>query len=146
MLFSPYSGTSPSNSSRPNFITFVMKLCTVQSPVTYSLLDPNIFLCNLFSSTINVYFSLNLRDEFSHSHTIEVIPSLYTPWRRVGRAELSLHSFLNSALDGSDGYFHNLGAGSQGKNPRYTLCRSMTCPSLGLGVLKKRVRMEHRIA
>ena len=92
-----------------------MKLCTVQSPVTSSLLGPNtsIFLCTLFSKIVKVYFSLNLRDEFSHPHKTEVMQ----------RAELSLSSFLNSALDGSDGYLHNLAAETRGKNPRYALCR-----------------------
>jgi hypothetical protein len=44
-------------------------LCSfLQSPVTSSLLDPNIFLSPLFSNTLSVCSSLNFRDQVSHPH------------------------------------------------------------------------------
>jgi len=41
------------------------------SPVYYQfLLDPNIFLCNLFLNTLNLFFALNVRDKF-YTHAKE---------------------------------------------------------------------------
>jgi len=41
----------------------------VHSPVTSSLLGPNILLNTLFSNTLSVDFSHNLNDQLSHSYT-----------------------------------------------------------------------------
>ena len=49
----------------------IMKLLIMQfSPVfvTSTLLDPNIFLSNLFSKSLSVYSSSNARDQVSHPH------------------------------------------------------------------------------
>jgi hypothetical protein len=38
------------------------------TPVTLSLLDPNIFLSTLSSDTLSICFSLNMRAQASHVH------------------------------------------------------------------------------
>jgi hypothetical protein len=44
-------------------------LCSfLQPPVTSSLLGPNIFLSTLFSNTLNLCSSLNMRDQISHAY------------------------------------------------------------------------------
>jgi hypothetical protein len=40
-----------------------------QSPVTLSLLGPNLFLSTLFSNSLSLCSSLNFGDQVSHSHT-----------------------------------------------------------------------------
>jgi hypothetical protein len=44
---------------------FILQL---EPPATSSLLGPNIFLSTLFSNTVNVNSSLNLRDQISHPY------------------------------------------------------------------------------
>jgi hypothetical protein len=44
-------------------------LCSsLHSPVTSSVLDPNILLITLFSNTLSLCSSLNVRDQVSHPH------------------------------------------------------------------------------
>jgi hypothetical protein len=44
-------------------------LCSfLQPPVISSLLDPNILLSTLFSNTLNLWSSLNVRDQVSHPY------------------------------------------------------------------------------
>jgi uncharacterized membrane protein len=54
-------------------------LCSfLQSPVTSSLLSPNIFFSILFSNTLNLCYSLVVRDQVSHPYkTIGNIIVLY---------------------------------------------------------------------
>jgi len=50
-----------------------------QPPATSSLLGPNILLCFLFSSNLNLYFSLSMTDQVSHPYkTTGKIIVLYT--------------------------------------------------------------------
>jgi hypothetical protein len=55
-------------------------LCSlVHSPVTSSLLGPNILLSTLFLDTLSLYSSLSVRDHFSHAYkTTGKITVLYT--------------------------------------------------------------------
>jgi hypothetical protein len=41
--------------------------------ITSSLLGPNIFLSTLFSNTLNLYSPLNVVDQVSYPHKIEVL-------------------------------------------------------------------------
>jgi hypothetical protein len=54
-------------------------LCSLlHSPVTSSLLDPNILLSTLFSNTLSICSSLSVRDQVSHPYkTIGKITVLY---------------------------------------------------------------------
>jgi len=78
----PICATCPTNLIIPDQINrtiFVehykscsFSLCIfLHSPVTSFLLDPNIFLSTIFSNTLSLYFSLNMRDQVSHPHIYE---------------------------------------------------------------------------
>jgi hypothetical protein len=45
-----------------------MKLVIMQPPITSSLFGPNIFLSTLFSNTLSLCSSLNVRDQVSHPY------------------------------------------------------------------------------
>jgi hypothetical protein len=62
-------------------------LCSfLQSPVTLSLFGPNILLNNLFSNTLNLWSSLNVRDQVSH------------PYRTTGKI-IVLFTLIFTCLD-----------------------------------------------
>ena len=53
-------------------------LCSfLQSPITSSLTGPNVFLTTLFLNTLSLYYSLNVRDQVSHTHMKQQIIVLY---------------------------------------------------------------------
>jgi hypothetical protein len=67
-------------------------LCNyLHSPVTSSLLGPNILLTTLFTNTLSLYSSLNVRDEVSHPYKttgrimVLYIFNLYDPIQQGGR-------------------------------------------------------------
>lgn len=58
-------------------------LCSLfNSPVTSSPVGQNIFLSNLFSINLSLFFSLNLKDQVSH------------PYRKTGKIKLLCFSLL----------------------------------------------------
>jgi len=78
-LLSPIHATCPTHLILLGFIIRIVfgeqyrslssSLCNfLHSPVTSSLLDPNIFLSNLFSNTISLRSSLNVSDQVSHPY------------------------------------------------------------------------------
>jgi len=71
--------------------SFSSSLCSVlHYPVTSSLLGPNIILSTLFSNTLILRSSLNIRDQVSH------------PYNTTGRAIvfcISVFKFLDSKLE-----------------------------------------------
>jgi hypothetical protein len=54
--------------SRPNDTRWGVQIIKLQSPVTSTLLDPNIFLSTLFSKTLGLCSSLNVREQGSHTN------------------------------------------------------------------------------
>ena len=77
--FYPLRATCPANLILLDFITWTIKdekyrslsssLCSfLHSPVTSSLLSPNILLNTLFSNTLNLRSSLNVCDQISHPY------------------------------------------------------------------------------
>jgi len=95
-LLSPTCATCPAHLILLDFITrkilgeeyrsLSFPLCSfLHSPVTSSLLGPNISLSTLFSNTLSLRSSLNVSDHVSHPYeTIGKIIVLYifTLWRR----------------------------------------------------------------
>jgi len=62
--------------------SFSSSLCSfLYSPLTSSLLDPNILLKTLFSNTLNLYFSLS--DQVSHPYTPELIVHLFIAYLKL---------------------------------------------------------------
>jgi hypothetical protein len=57
-----------------------------QPPLTSSLLDPNIILSTLFTNTLNLCSSLNVRDQVSH------------PYKTTGKS-LILYILIDTFLD-----------------------------------------------
>jgi hypothetical protein len=72
-------------------------LCSfLYSPVTSSLIDPNILLSSLFSDTLSLRSSLNVSDQVSHAHeTTGTIIVLY----------ILIFKFIDSKLE--DKRFYN---------------------------------------
>ena len=79
-LLSPIIATSPTHLILLDFITRTIfgeqyrslssTLCSfLHSPVTSSLLEPNILRNTLFSNTLSLRSSLNVSDQVSHPHT-----------------------------------------------------------------------------
>jgi hypothetical protein len=77
---SPIRATCPTQPTLLDFIFLIMFsevyklwssiLCSfLQSPVTSYLFGPNIFLSTLFSNTLSLCFSLNVRDQVSHPYS-----------------------------------------------------------------------------
>jgi hypothetical protein len=85
-------------------------LCNfLHSPVTSSLLGPNILLRTLFSNTLSLCSSLSVRDQISHPYettgriTVFVYFNLYIPgqrarWQKSGRDTTSYIEDKNSAV------------------------------------------------
>ena len=68
----------------------------MQSPVTSSLLGPNILLHTIFSNTLNLLSSLNVSDQFSHPYkTIGKIIVLY----------ILICKFLDSNVEDYQSYY-----------------------------------------
>jgi hypothetical protein len=73
-------------------------LCSfLQPPITSSLFGPNIFLSTLFSNTLNLCSSLNVRDQVSHpyntqAHTWDVFCGIFAESRNSGRDYSNLNS------------------------------------------------------
>ena len=75
----------------------------LHSPVTSSLLGPNILLSTLFSNTLSLHSSLNVSEHVSHSYKknrqnySSVYLNLYVFRRKTGRQKL-LHRMIASIL------------------------------------------------
>jgi hypothetical protein len=59
------------NSASLTWSSWMYSLCTfIQPLVTWFLFGPNILLSILFSNTLSLCYSLNVRDQVSHSYRI----------------------------------------------------------------------------
>jgi len=67
MHLSPIHATCTARLIR-DLITRIILCSLLHSPVTSSLLGPNILLITLFSKTLSVRSALNLSDHISHPH------------------------------------------------------------------------------
>ena len=97
-LLSPIRATRPAHLILLDFITrkilceqyisFSSSLCSFfHSPVSWTLLGPNILLSTLFSNTLSLRFYLNVSDQFSH------------PYKTTGKM-LILYILIFKFLDG----------------------------------------------
>jgi hypothetical protein len=84
-----------------------MKLCNfLHSPVTSSLLGPNILLKTLFSNTLSLCTSLSMRDQVSHPYkttgriVVLYIFNFYIPSHSSGYDVLSRNAVLIINVEG----------------------------------------------
>ena len=93
-LSSPIRATCPAHLILLNFITctilgeqykpFSSSLCNLlHSPITSSLLGPNILLNTMFSNTLSFLSSLNVNDQVSHPSLKQYKGKLHRHWERM---------------------------------------------------------------